>query len=99
MKKAIAILLIAVMVLTVVACSARSKLVGTWIKGHESLTFKKDGTGYFKENGRRYPLTYETDGDTIFISMDDEDVEGTFEIKGDKLILRADGEKLTFRKK
>ena len=45
MKKTIAILLITVMVLTFVACSAKSRLVGTWGDAHQSVTFKKDGSG------------------------------------------------------
>ena len=100
MKKTVAILLIAVMALTFVACSAKSKLVGTWADGYgQSFTFKKDGTGTFTEYGMDYPLTYTVKGDKITIFSDGDEETFTFKISGKTLTLESYGETQTYTKK
>ena len=100
MKKAVAILLVAVMALTFAACGKKTAIVGTWAdENHQSLTFRKNGTGTFTEYGTEYPLSYRINGNKITIEMDDESIEYTFRISGKTLTLTYEGETITFTKK
>ena len=87
MKKAVAILLVAVMALTFAACGKKSPIVGTWADGIHTWTFKKDGTGTFSEFGGTFPMTYKIKGNKITIDFGFETDEYTFEIKGKTLML------------
>lgn len=99
MKKTIAILLLTVMALTVVACSAKSKLIGTWGDAHQSITFRRDGTGTFTENRSDYPMTYSVDGDVITMTIDGETDTCSFKIEGNTLILKTRYETIEFTRK
>lgn len=99
MKKTIAILLLTVMALTVVACSAKNKLVGTWGDAHQSVTFKKDGSGTFTENGIDYPMTYSVEGDVLTMTIDGETDTCSFRIEGNTLILKTRYETIEFTRK
>ena len=99
MKKTIAILLLTVMVLTFAACAAKSKLIGTWGDEHQSITFKKDGTGTFTENRTDYPMTYSVDGDVITMTIDGETETCSFKIEGNTLILKTRYETIEFTRK
>lgn len=95
MKRTVAILLISMMALIAVACSANGKLVGTWSKGHESVKFNRDGTGMWIETNEQVPLRYTVDGDHLTLRFDDGDEwweeEFTFQIDGNELLLSNDG--------
>ncbi len=99
MKKTIAILLLTVMVLTFAACAAKNKLIGTWGDAHQSVTFKKDGTGTFTENRTDYPMTYSVDGDVITMTIDGETETCSFKIEGNTLILKTRYETIEFTRK
>lgn len=78
MKKLIAILLVVVMALSLVACSAKKKIVGSWeykdskVNGHVLEYF------IFEE--------YRFNAGGTFIA--DNEVPGTYKIQGNKLMLR-----------
>ena len=99
MKKTIAILLITVMALTFAACAAKNRLIGTWGDEHQSITFKKDGTGTFTENRTDYPMTYSVDGDVITMTIDGETETCSFKIEGNTLILKTRYETIEFTRK
>ena len=99
MKKTIAILLLTVMILTFAACSAKSKLIGTWGDEHQSITFKKDGSGTFTENRTDYPMTYSVDGDVLTMTIDGETDTCSFKIEGNTLILKTRYETIEFTRK
>lgn len=100
MKRAIAILLIAVMVLTLVACSAKSKLIGTWENPYQTMTFHKDGTGtYTTLYGITSPMTYSVSGDKLTMTIDGVTVSGTFKISGKTLTLDTGSRTMVFTKK
>ena len=96
MKKTIAILLIAVMILTFAACAAKNRLIGTWGDGHQSITFKKDGSGVFTENRIDYPMTYSVEGDVLTMTIDGETETCSFRIEGNTLILKTRYETIEF---
>ena len=99
MKKTIAILLLTVMALTVVACSAKSKLIGTWGDEHQSITFKKDGTGtYTTLYGVTSFMTYSVNGDKLTMTIEGITVSGTVKISGKTMTLDTGSRTMVFTK-
>lgn len=103
MKRTIAILLVAVMALTLVACSAKSKLIGTWEGDYDRITFRKDGTGTWAERsdvdrpfGEGDEFHYTVSGNKL--TMEGED-PWTFTIKGNTLTFELNGNTISFTKK
>ena len=100
MKKAIAILLIAVMALGLLACTPKIEdetakktdwIVGTWEGSGDRFTFNGDGTGTWAEGrnadgtfGDGAPIRYTIDGNVLTIG---EEETFTFSIEGDTLFL------------
>ena len=76
MKKTVAILLIAVLTLSFVACSAKSKIVGTWVMTDETGDLNWDFV--FEEYRFKKDGTFLADGE----------VPGAYRIRGNDLILR-----------
>ena len=100
MKKTIAILLAAVMALTLVACTEKKNekknaIVGTWEGAYDRFVFNSDGTGTWAERGGEDgtfgagdPIRYTIDGNVITIDGED---TATFSVDGDTLILNFTG--------
>lgn len=112
MKKAVAILLIAVMALGLLACTPEKEnepaekadgIVGTWEGSGNRFTFNSDGTGTWAEGrnadgtfGEGAPIRYTIDGNVLTI---DEEETCTFSVDGDTLILNFFGVDQTFTRK
>ena len=103
MKKAAAILLSAVMMLTLAACG-NSSIVGTWTGEFDQITFREDGSALWAERGSAGDsfsepdtMGYSVNGDKI--TFEGEDEAYTFKIEGNKLTLNFGGDSITFNKK
>ena len=88
MKKTVAILLIAVMALSFVACSAKSKIVGTWTmtdtsdgKPPYTLEYEFTKDGKIKIAGIE-GATYKINGNKITITGGSEDTSYTLKFSG-----------------
>ena len=104
MKKVIAILLVAVMVLSFIACAGGGDIVGTWEGEYDQLTFNSDGTGRWAERGsssgsfgRGDAFTYKVSGSKLTIYPDEDTF--TYSVSGDKLTLSYGGESFSLYKK
>jgi hypothetical protein len=100
MKKTLAILLVAILALTLFACTEKKEkqpaekpnaIVGTWEGSGDRFTFNSDGTGTWAEGrnedgtfGAGAPIRYTIDGNVLTIG---EDETFTFSVDGDTLIL------------
>lgn len=100
MKKTIAILLIAIMALTALACTAKDPLIGTWQGDYDRITFNEDGTGIWAERGdvdrpfgEGEVFHYSTDDDQLTI---EEDGTWTYKVNGDTLTFVLDGDSVSF---
>ena len=82
MKKTVAILLIAVMALSFVACSLKSKIVGTW-----KVTDSTD------QSSNNMVMTFSRDGKLTIEGI----FNGTYSVKGDKVTIRVLGEEETYK--
>lgn len=99
MKRTIAILLLTVMVLTFVACSAKSKLIGTWENPYQTITFLKDGTGlYTTLYGVTSFMTYSVNGDKLTMTIEGITVSGTVKISGKTMTLDTGSRTMVFTK-
>ena len=93
MKKTVAILLIAVMALSFIACSAKKNIIGTWelteVEGADSNTLKLAlSMGYvititFTEDGK-YEIVTHAAGEVDEVST------GKYKVRGSKLFLDDD---------
>ena len=105
MKKTVAILLVAVMVLTLLAaCSAKDKLIGTWEREENGVKmtfeFKKNGKlivkGYYNgEEMMSQEKEYKVEGNKIIVDGDPE----PFKIEGKTLTIGEGNDVMTFTKK
>lgn len=91
MKKSIAILLAAVMVLSFAACGKKNQIVGSWTDGTHTWTFRKDGTGSFSEFGETMSMSYRISGNKLTVYFGSETDEYLFEIKGKTLKMFISG--------
>ena len=96
-------MLILIICVLFAGCSKSSPLVGTWEKDNTFMTFKRDGSGNLKSEGRYssywgsvvgvfdYNLIWEasegTDGTLIIRTERDEIITGDFEVVGSTLFL------------
>lgn len=95
-KKLLVYLLLVVCVLTVSACGKKKEkkndnpIVGKWALGSFVYTFNNDNTCSYDAAGTLMKCTYKLDGDKIAITYDGntEPFETTYEIKGNKLIIK-----------
>lgn len=105
MKKVIAILLVAVLVLSFVACGAKGgNIVGTWEGEYDRMTFNEDGSGSWAERGSANGtfnsgerFTYKVSGSELTIYPDEDTY--TYSVSGDKLTLSYGGESFSLYKK
>lgn len=101
-KKVFALLLVAAMLLTLVAC-AKQQIIGTWVDTESGLemTFEKDGTLTMKSSGVGFTGTYEVKGNRLTINILGEDAASTItSISGSKMTLKDDdGSTMTLTKK
>lgn len=93
MKKTVAILLIAVMALSFIACSAKKNIIGTWeltdVEGADSNSLKQALT-----MGITVTITFTEDGKYEIVTHaagEADDVRtGTYKVRGSKLFLNDD---------
>ena len=109
MKKAIAVVLAALMALSFIACSSSKTgdLIGVWEGEYDQFSFKNDGTVDLAERGdasgtfgRGETGEYKVSGSTLTIAYDGEvELECSFKVSGNTLTLTYEGETMTFTKK
>ena len=88
MKKIIALLLLAVMCLSFVACGneAKKEIVGTWVTKDQdkSFTFNEDGSGIF-DNRSSYEIRWKYDEELFrYIFCNPDGDVGHFDVKTDE---------------
>lgn len=111
MKRLIAVLLAALMLLCLLTSCGSKSINGTWTRQYtvlgvvneEKFVFNGDGTGSITAAlGIDVDMTYTVDGDKLAVTFKVLGIETTteyvYEIKGEQLLLTADGETLTFEK-
>lgn len=110
MKKLVRILALALVVLTVFSCLTAcggKKIVGKWELSESGITmvwdFQKDGTLVMTAKGMdglKMEGSWEVKGDKLKLNIEGEDdgEECNFKIKGKKLTIDADGEKIVLTK-
>ncbi len=103
MKKATALLLAALIVLTLGACAKGGNIVGTWIDDYNAISFLEDGTVLWAERGSASGsfgsadvMHYSVSGDKLTFKEENETY--TFKVQGDKLTINFDGESAVFTK-
>ena len=111
MRKAVAMILIAAVVIGLAACSAEQKILGTWKNQTSALgvvvettyTFREDGTGTlstFLVSGLEF--TYSISGEELIISTGilgmESQTKYQISFRGDELTMTSEGEALTLVK-
>lgn len=94
MKRVLAAVLAAVMLIILCACGS-SSVVGKWIFGVNTYEFREDNTVSISiSSALNYEGTYEVDGDKIIITantlLGEKTVELTYSLDGDTLKLEGD---------
>ena len=102
MKKSLAILLAALMALSIIACAGGGNIVGTWEGEYDQLTFNSDGTGTWAERGSASGsfgrgVEYKVSGNKLTLYPDGDVF--TYSVSGNTLTLSFDGESIVFTKK
>lgn len=110
MKRTIALLLVAVMALSLFACATpEEKILGSWkhqssvlgVVTETTYTFNEDGTGS-KTNVLEVKFTYAITEDKLLITTSVLGIENTeeyaYEFKGEELVLTGEKETLTLQK-
>ena len=111
MKKAVSIVLAAVLLVCVLTSCGAGKLVGTWTRQYtvlgivteDKLVFNEDGTGTMTTVlGIDMNMTYTAQDGKLVITFDtlgiETNVEYTYEFDKGNLLLTSDGETLVFEK-